>query len=201
MRIRALAFASLLLLPPLLVLSPSAPLRGPAAAEASVSVLLSLDEIVAASTFVVVGTASEKKSQWEDLPGGRRIVTYTKIKIDRSIVGAAGSEVWVRTLGGAVGELGQAVSGEAQIATGTRSVLFLMKRGDVTLVTGMAQGHFPVVLDDKGASRLRRSPDAGTQVQTPGPVIAARDALVGKTLELAITSISQTRKSIDEKKK
>lgn len=201
MRIHALVAASLLLLPPFLVLSPSAPLGGPAPAAASVSVLLSLDEIVAASTFVVVGTASEKKSQWEDLPGGRRIVTYTKIKIDRSIVGAPGSEIWVRTLGGAVGKLGQAVSGEAQIATGSRAVLFLMKRGDVTLVTGMAQGHFPVVVDDKGVSRLRSSPDAGTQVQTPGPSIAARDTLVGKTLELAVTSISRSRKSIDEKKK
>jgi hypothetical protein len=200
MRLRAFAFASLLLLPPFLVLSPSAPLRGAAPAEASVSVLLSLHDIVASSTLVIVGTAAEKKSQWEELAGGRRIVTYTKIKVDRSIVGSAGSEIWVRTLGGAVGKLGQAVSGEAQIATGSKSVLFLMKRGDVTVVTGMAQGHFPVVADDKGVSRLRASPDVGTLLAQPGPVVTARDVLVGKALDTAVSSISKARRAIDEKK-
>src|SRR5689334_11337731 len=71
MRLRAVALASLLALPPLLALSPSAPLQGPPAAEASVSVLLSLDELVAASTSVVVGTAGERKSQWEEMPTGK----------------------------------------------------------------------------------------------------------------------------------
>jgi len=210
MRLRAIAAASLLLLPPLLVLSPGPSLRdlarGPAPAEASVSVLLSLDEIVAASTYVVVGTASEKKSQWEDLPGGRRIVTYTKLKIDKVVAtgsgaGSCGSEVWVRTLGGTVDKLGQAVSGEAQIAGGSKSVLFLMKRGDVLTVTGMAQGHYPVTADDKGVSRLRGSPDAGTQLRQAGPILAARDLLVGKTLDAALSSITTARKTLDEKKK
>ena len=201
MRLRAFAITSLLLVPAITSLSPDAPHLGPPPAEASVSVLMSLDEMVAASTSVVLGTAAEKKSQWEELAGGKRIVTYTKIKIDRSLAGSAGSEVWVRTLGGAVDKIGQAVSGEAQIATGSKSVLFLMKRGDVTVVTGMAQGHFPVVADDKGVSRLRSSPDAGTQVRTPGPTIAARDLLVGQTVDVAAAAISKARKAIDEKKK
>ena len=131
-------------IPAITTLSAEAPHLGPPSAEASVSVLLSLDEMVAASSAVVVGTAAEKKSQWEELAGGKRIVTYTKIKIDRTLTGSAGSEVWVRTLGGSVDKIGQAVSGEAQIATGSKSVLFLRKSGDATVVTGMAQGHFPV---------------------------------------------------------
>lgn len=201
MRLRAFAITSLLLVPAITSLSPDAPHLGPPPAEASVSVLMSLDEMVAASTSVVVGTAAEKKSQWEELAGGKRIVTYTKIKIDRSLAGSAGSEVWVRTLGGAVDKIGQAVSGEAQIATGSKSVLFLMKRGDVTVVTGMAQGHFPVVNDDKGVARLKASPDVGTTLRTPGPVIAARDVLVGQTVDVAVTSITKARKALDEKKK
>lgn len=201
MRLRAIALASLLAVPPLLTLAPDDPLGGPPAAEASISVLLSLDEMLTASTSVVVGTASEHKSQWEDLPNGRRIVTYTKIKVDKAIVGSPGSELWVRTLGGTVGDIGQAVSGEAQIALGSKSVLFLMKRGDVTVVTGMAQGHFPIVADDKGVGRLRASPDAGTQIRTPGPVIAARDVLIGQSADDAATTISKARKALDEKKK
>lgn len=201
MRRRASAIAALVLIPAITVLSAEAPLEGPPAAEASVSVLLSLDEMVAASTAVVVGTAAEKKSQWEELAGGKRIVTYTRIKIDRSIAGSAGTEVWVRTLGGVVDKIGQAVSGEAQIATGSKSVLFLRTKGDVTVVTGMAQGHFPVVADDKGVVRLRPSPDAGTQLRTPGPTIAARDVLVNQTLDGAAAAIVKARKAIDEKKK
>lgn len=201
MRLRVVALAALLAVPPLVALSPGAPLRGPSPAEASVSVLLSLDELVAGSTFVVVGTAGERKSQWEDLPTGRRIVTYTKVKIDKTITGSPGSEVVVRTLGGSVGDLGQAVSGEAQLATGSKAVLFLLKRGDVTVVTGMAQGHFPVVNDDKGVARLQASPDVGKQIRTPGPVIAARDVLVGQTVETAAATIAKARKALDEKKK
>lgn len=201
MRLRAIALASLLALPPLITLSPGAPLRGPAPAEASISVLLSLDELVAASAFVVVGTPGERRSQWEEMPSGKRIVTYTTLKVDRSITGSAGSEIVVRTLGGTVGDIGQAVSGEAQLARGSKAVLFLMKRGDVTMVTGMAQGHFPVVNDDKGVARLKASPDVGTTLRTPGPVIAARDVLVGQTVDVAVTSITKARKALDEKKK
>lgn len=201
MRLRAIALASLLAVPPLLTLAPDDPLGGPPTAEASISVLLSLDELLTASTSVVVGTASQRRSQWEDLPNGRRIVTYTKIKVDKAIVGSPGSEVWVRTLGGVVDDIGQAVSGEAQIAVGSKSVLFLMTRGDVTVITGMAQGHFPIVADDKGVGRLRASPDAGTQIRTPGPVIAARDVLIGQSADDAATTITKARKALDEKKK
>ena len=201
MRIRTLAIASLLLVPAFVTLSPRAPLSGPASAEASVSILLSLEEMTAASTAVVVGTASESKSQWEDLAGGRRIVTYTKIKVDKTIAGSAGTEVWVRTLGGVVGKLGQAVSGEAQLTAGSKSVLFLSKRGDVTVVTGMAQGHYPIKVDDKGVSRLKASPDVGAQLRPNGPTVAARDVLVGQTLDAAVTAIAKARKALDEKKK
>jgi hypothetical protein len=201
MRFRAFIAASLFLIPSFVTLSPTDPLGGSLEAEASVSMLLSLDEIVAPSTAIVVGTAAERKTQWEEIAGGKRIVTYTKIKVDRTVAGSAGTEVWVRTLGGTIGNLGQAVSGEAQIATGSKAMLFLMKRGDVTVVTAMAQGHYPIAVDDKGVSRLRPSPDSGTQLRQPGPMIAARDVLVGEKLETATLTISKARKAIDEKKK
>lgn len=195
-----LIVVSLFLIPPFVALSPSDPLGGAPSAEAAVSVQISLDELVLQSTAIVVGTASEKRSQWEEVAGGRRIVTYTKIKIDRTIAGSAATEVWVRTLGGKVDKIGQAVSGEAQIAAGSRSLLFLMKRDNVTVVADMAQGHFPVVVDDKGDLRLRPSPDAGLQLRQPGPIVAARDLLVGQKLDTAISTITKARRAINEKK-
>ncbi|MBK8259493.1 MAG: hypothetical protein IPK82_43405 [Polyangiaceae bacterium] len=205
MRVRAFAFALVLTAAPAAVLSTNSlstePFVGVKSAEASVSVLLSLDELLTASSSVVVGTAVERKSQWEEFPTGKRIVTYTKIKVEKTITGSNSTEVWVRTLGGVVGELGQSVAGEAQIATGSKSVLFLMKRGETTVVAGMAQGHFPVVNDDKGTARLKLSPDAGTQLRPPGPVVIARDQLVGQTLETAVSTITKARKALDEKNK
>ncbi|MFO0592966.1 MAG: hypothetical protein U0441_35825 [Polyangiaceae bacterium] len=189
MRKAALLLASVLFLPPALTLSAEHPTTGVASAEASVSVLLSLDELLTPSSYVIVGTAGEKKSRWEEIGGGRRIVTYTKIQVDTAIVGSPGSALWVRTLGGSVGDIGQTVSGEAQIATGSKSVLFLQKRGSAIVVTGMAQGHFPVVADSKGVVRLRPSPDAGVLLPSAGPSISARSRLVGKGLLAAVSVI------------
>lgn len=194
MRKAVLLVASVLLLPPALTLSAHAPTSGIAAAEASVSLLLSLDELLTPSTFVIAGTAGEKRSRWEELGGGRRIVTYTSIHVDTAIVGAPGASVWVRTLGGAVGDIGQAVSGEAQIAAGSKAVLFLQKAGDTLVVTGMAQGHFPLVADEKGTSRLRSSPDAGVLLTPQGPTVSARSALVGKALDAAVSVIRSAKK-------
>lgn len=194
MRKAVLLLASVLLLPPALTLSASAPTSGVAAAEASVSLLLSLDELLTPSTFVIAGTAGERRSRWEELGGGRRIVTYTKVQVDTAIVGAPGASVWVRTLGGAVGDIGQAVSGEALIATGSKSVLFLQKSGDALVVTGMAQGHFPLVVDEKGISRLRPSPDAGVLLSPQGPTVSARSMLVGKAADTAVSVIRSAAK-------
>lgn len=200
MRHRALFFASLLTAATATFFGAHERGLGPRSAEASVSILVSLDELLLASSYVVVGTAGERKSVWEDLPSGKRIVTYTKIKVDESLVGAPGKEVTVRTLGGVVGDVGQAVSGEAQIAAGSKSVLFLMKSGDTVVVAAMAQGHYPVKTDENGKTTLRASPDTGTQIQTPGPTVTARDQLVGKSLDTAKASIAAAKKALEAKR-
>jgi hypothetical protein len=199
---RSLAVSLALALPAGLVLCPDAPLDGARPAAAAVSVLLSLDSLVGASTFVVVATAGEKYSVWEDWPSGRRIVTYTKLSIERAVVGSAGTELWVRTLGGAVGSIGQSVSGEAKLAIGERALLFLRKTDATVVVTSMAQGHFPVVPESPKATRFRLapSPDAGTLLPRRGPSISAREQLVGATLDEALAAVKQVRRGADEKK-
>jgi hypothetical protein len=205
MKLRVLGLALSLALPLGLGLSPTAPLEGVRPTQASVSLLISLDDLVAASSTVVVATAGEKTSVWEDWPSGRRIVTYTKLTVERAVVGSPGAEVWVRTLGGAVGTIGQVVSGEAQIAPGSRSLLFLAKAkaDNAMMVTAMAQGHFPVLAADavKGSPpRLTSSPDAGTLLPRRGPTLSARERLVGVTLDEAFAAVKQVRRGADEKK-
>jgi hypothetical protein len=192
MRRRAFLVASLIALPPLSAF--------PLQAEAHTARALTLDELVGISTYVVVATAGERRSVWEDLPSGRRIVTYTRLAVERAVAGAPGAELWVRTLGGAVGKIGQAVPGEAQLATGSRSLLFLYETNGVVVVAAMAQGHYPIVADDKGVARLVPSPDIGMLVTSPGPLLLARERLVGVTVEEASALVKQTRKARDEKK-
>ncbi|NUQ77558.1 MAG: hypothetical protein HUU21_28810 [Polyangiaceae bacterium] len=165
-------------------------------AHAAVSVLLSLDELVGATSHVVVAQAGESRSVWEDLPGGRRIVTYTKLHVERPIGGSSPGEVIeVRTLGGIVGEIGQAVEGDAKMVKGERAVFFLVKGERAAVVAGRAQGHFPLRADEKGTVRLVPSPKAGKLLPRPGPVISAREELSGALLEDAVTRIEKAWKA------
>ncbi len=181
-----------LLAPPLVVVGPldRASTDGCIApAEATIARALSLGEMVSASSAVVVATAGERHSVWEDLPSGRRIVTYTKLSVERVVHGTIDKEVWVRTLGGAVGSVGQAVSGEAQILTGSRSMVFLAKVSGVVVVTAMAQGHYPIAESASSKPTLRPSPDAGTILPRGGPFISVREELVGRSVDEGIALV------------
>ena len=200
MRLRSVALASALALPAALGLVPGPHPFAPPEAVAGVSVLLSLEELAAASTHVVVARALDRHSQWEELGGGRRIVTYTRVRVERSIVGAPGSEIVVRTLGGAVDGIGQSVSGEAQLALGKPALLFVAQGEGALVVAGMAQGHYPIVESPKEPPRLAPSPDGGMLLPRRGPTVSAREELVGATLDAAIAAIGRTRKGQDARR-
>ncbi len=200
MRVRASLLALSLALPAALFVSPRSPHTGPKEAAAAVSMVVSLDELVVSSSYVVVAKASERQSLWEDTPSGRRIVTYTRLDVERAVVGEPGTSVWVRTLGGTVGDVGQWVSGEAVIKPGERSLLFLHKASSAVVVTAMAQGHYPVIVAEGGPPRLAPSPDAGTVLPRTGPSIAAREVLVGATLSRALVAIEEVRRAPRERK-
>jgi hypothetical protein len=111
-----------------------------------------------------------------------------------------GTELKVRTLGGVVGSIGQSVAGEAQLGIGKKALLFLAPASGALVVTGMAQGHYPVVSDDKGEEHLAPSPDPGMLVPRRGPTISAHERLVGGKLEAGIALVQATRKARDEKR-
>ncbi len=166
-------------------------------ADASSARLITLEQLLERSSYVVVATAGERRSAWEELPSGRRIVTYTHLAVERTVAGAPAAEVWVRTLGGAVDRIGQSVPGEAQIFPGSRSLLFLYAVDGVVVVTGMAQGHYPVVVDAQGTPRLASSPDVDMLVPRPGPIVSARERLLGTAVEDAVTLVKQLQKARD----
>lgn len=129
-------------------------------AAASIARALSLRELAKASERCLVGTALAADSRFEHVGGRRRIVTYTRLRVDELVRGPDdGSELWVRTLGGKVGDVGQVVHGEAMLLLGQPALLFLAALGDGVLApTAMAQGHYPIVADKAGERRILASP-------------------------------------------
>ncbi|MSP26600.1 MAG: hypothetical protein EXR75_15920 [Myxococcales bacterium] len=189
-----------------LVVELGSPLDGAREAAATVSVAHSLEELVRHSTRVVIATAKERTSRWEEIGGGKRIVTYTRLAIAVDIVGTSTPELWVRTLGGAVDGIGQVVAGEASLVLGERSLAFLTPVEDGALhVMGMADGHFPLLLGpaaDDGkprVERLRRSPAIATVLERKrGPSAAV--TLVGKTTSEATGLIQKVASELAAKK-
>ncbi|WP_237244092.1 MULTISPECIES: hypothetical protein [Sorangium] len=186
-------------------MSPGALLSGPRAAQAAVAIQLSLDELVAAASYVVVATATEQYSRWEELGGAKRIVTYTRLSIDRTVAGQPDADVWVRTLGGIVGDIGQHVAGDAQLRVGAQAMVFVSRASSALVVSGMAQGHYPIVDAEEtqriagapriAVRRLAASPSSGTVLARPGPAISAREQLVGATVDAAIDAVSRAWKA------
>ena len=122
-------------------------------AEASVARSVTLKELVQRSRSVVIATPLGATSSWERLAGSRRIVTYTRVRVDQLVRGSDpdSSELVVRTLGGSVGKIGQLVEGQAELRAGQSSLLFTLElERDVYGVTALAQGEFRVVPESAG---------------------------------------------------
>lgn len=138
-----------------------AALLGARAASASQFVPVPLADLVRSSQQIWLGVPRESHSQWLETSAGKLIVTYSRISCDHEVVPGRphGGELWVRTLGGSIGKLGQLVPGEARLALGERCLVFLARFDDQHVVNAMAQGHYPI-LAASGVQRLRCSEDA-----------------------------------------
>ncbi len=173
----------------------------PREAEASVSFAVAYDEMVTDADMVAIVTPMDARSVWED----NRIVTYTHLKVEEGVAGqtSTGNEVWVKTLGGAVGKIGQLVDGEPVFVQGKSSLVFARSlRPGTFAVVARAQGQFPVLVDT-GSKRksvirngncgllLPRAQQVQSQVgpvapqarASAPPVVTAVDALHGRALE------------------
>jgi hypothetical protein len=163
----------------------------PSDARASVSVAVTFEALLGDSVAAAVGTPVRRQSVWED----GRIYSYAEVHVDRLVAGRLeGETVWVRTMGGVVGNIGQRVEGEAVLLPGEPSLLFL-HAGPVGAfdVTARGQGQFPIVADDTGQrTRVVRSNAMGMIVERR-PAAAGRrasDVLHGRSVEDAAHAIS-----------
>jgi hypothetical protein len=129
------------------------------AASATTARAVSLPDLVQRSSRIVRGAPLDSFARSEDVGGSHHIVTYSRLRVDEAIRGdAPESEILVRTLGGTLGAVGEIVHGEAELALNEPCIVFLHNDAQgVELVTAMAQGHYPLALDARGAPHLRAS--------------------------------------------
>ncbi len=139
-------------------------------ARASIVEAMSLAELTQAADVIVVARVEDQRARY-DAQG--RIVTDVSLRVEESLFGrlAVGEQTTVLRIGGAVGDLGLRVEGEAVYQSGESIVLFgrwvPTPAGEVLRPIGMAQGVLPI------ATR------GGVEVVTPGGVgleLVTRDA-------------------------
>lgn len=166
----------------------------PIVARASVSVSVTWDDLLQASTEAAVVTPIDAHSAWES----GRIFTYSHVRVDRAVAGtlAPGGGAWVRTMGGIVGDTGQRVEGEAQLVLGQPALVFLQPGPNGAFhVTARAQGQFPVIpARDQHPAYVVRSGGLGAlvpaQARAPAlPAVLAVDALHGRSLDDAVQQV------------
>lgn len=177
----------------------------PRDARASVSATVLFAQLVEESSAVAVVVPTEQRAVWE----GDRIATYTHVRVDRLVAGRLAGDVWIRTLGGEVGDLAQIVEGQAAFPLARPSLVFLRVHVDLVsrrvtdafVVVERAQGQFPVVVGAGGQARLALGADLGALLSLPadargahvGPAKRdprfARDVLRDRTLDDAASVI------------
>jgi hypothetical protein len=173
------------------VLSTLAAVAGsaPRSAPAAVARAVTLGQMLYDSQHVILGTAVDSFARWERVGKRSCIVTYSVFHVEQPLDGRTpeAPELTIRTLGGTVGDLGQTFYGEAVVALKQRAAVFLRaKAPDIYVVTGMAQGHYPVRADDRGIARLHAAFESVELVGDPDGVMVALDGLEVPTVESLI---------------
>lgn len=148
MRTSFFGFAALAAVTAVALIDPQNPSLEVKRAEASVSIAATLENLVEDAHVVALVEPQEARTEWQ----GGRIVTLTKLKVVEKVSGEGPDTIWVKTLGGMVDNIGQAVEGEPSFVKGTRSMLFLRRSTDTVvpdlhLVVARAQGQYPLALE------------------------------------------------------
>jgi hypothetical protein len=162
-----------------LALAPLAAATVSSDANASVMIAVPFDSLVKDADAVAVIAPVESKSVWEE----GRIYTYTRVKVEQGVAGETGGDVWIRTMGGVVGKVGQLVDGEPVFTPNKPNLLFLrkFKAGGTWEVSARAQGQYPVVVDEISKKRrIVRSANVGMLLP---PKRLQQDAVTGGVVQ------------------
>lgn len=152
---------------------------GAAPASATLSEALSLEELVLESTHVVAVTALRETSRRDER---QRIVSDVELRVDEVMKGPArvGQTLTVLRLGGAIGDLGMHVEGEARFRPGARYLVFLrsLRDGRTLRPVGMSQGVMPLEAHAQGLMVLPGGGGLALVQRAGGALVPAPPALL-----------------------
>jgi len=175
-----------------------------AAIPASASLLEALDlaQLVARADHVVLATPIRRQTRWDAY---QRIVTDVTLRVETPLKGSSRPDavLELRTLGGAIGELGMRVEGEPVFREGHRYLVFAVYRGGELRPVGMSQGVLPIERDQAGRDKVlpggggialvRPLPD-GTLAPAPPAILHPRPLEdVRAEIEAAVRRSGSTR--------
>jgi hypothetical protein len=115
-----------------------------APASATISEALSLDDLVGRADHVVLASTVGSRALRD---ARNRIVTDYTLRVEDVMKGdaAIGSTLTMRSLGGAIGDIGMRIEGEPRLESGRQYVVFLARTSSGALrPVGMSQGVLPV---------------------------------------------------------
>jgi hypothetical protein len=109
---------------------------------AAVATPVSVEDLARTSDAVVRGHVEAATARLT--PDGLRVVTDVEVSVVSVWRGAAPARVKLVVPGGSLGKLAQRVDAAPVLAKGEEVVVFLLRRGEVYLVNGLALGKYRV---------------------------------------------------------
>lgn len=117
-------------------------------AEATLMQAASFDEKVENANAIVYGKVVKQEARWDSQH--RWILTYTTIKVEKSLKGVTPPEITVVTPGGKVGEVYQDTIGIPDFKVGDENALFVRNTNVGPTVLYFDQGAYEIAKDDRG---------------------------------------------------
>ena len=147
-------------------------------AEATLMRALSFADLMSRAEQVALVTCTGEQVSRD---GSRRIVTDYALTVEEAVRGpaAVGATLTMRSLGGAIGDLGMRIEGEPRLEVGQRYLVFVEHRAGALRSVGMSQGVLPVDEDPRGALQVHPG-GAGLSLvqQTRGALTPSPGALL-----------------------
>ncbi len=136
------------------------PLNDLPATDTTLTVALSLQDMVSQSDVIAIGNCVDTKSVWVD----RSLVTLATVSVSENLKGSGASTVTVELPGGVDANrkipIAMTYPGAPNLTPGEDVVLFLTATGEVGgtyNVTGFSQGKFSIVTDEDGEQLVSRN--------------------------------------------
>lgn len=146
----------------------------PMTAQATISRAVKFDEKVEQAASIVVGRIVSQESSWD--ASRQRILTHSKIAIEKTLKGQPAREVTIVTPGGTVGDIAQDYVGVPRFRTGDDNVVFVRQTGAGPTVLYFEQGAYRVEKNSSGERLVTPLVSSAVLVDTQRGMTAAPEA-------------------------